>query len=702
MKTFLHATLGLLPLILFWTLSGFGMHAVGLAAGLVGAVLLNLWRLRSDGFRALEVVGLATLGLIAIAYLAAPDLTWPHAVTASFALIGVFFLATVAVGRPWTADYSRAAFAHVAKDKAFLQINALISGVWGFVFLVYAAGRHLGWPIWTLIAVTIAAKLATIVGPGLLARALLLRRARGEESWRWPRPALVSGKSGQGYDVAVIGAGIGGLTCAALLADAGAKVLVVEQHVVPGGFCHHWNRMRSHNGVPRLFRFDSGVHDFSGVWPGGPIDSVARQLGLAIDWLRLDHTYYIRGRRIDVPRDARAYAALLGREFPDAAAGIAALFDDVKAVFDGMYSTGAPTGGIPLGPRDPRTLLAFPKAHPIAYAWMERPFAELVNLRVKDEGAREMIYALAGYVTHAPKTMSVADMAPLFGYYFHGGYYPRGGSGVFSQALADAVTKRGGTVMLKNAVREVIVADGAARGIALSSGERIAADCVVSNADIRRTFLDLVPAAHLPRGFRETVAASTPAASALAVHLAVDFVPQGNPIIHIGDGGMGTAIMLPSIVDPSAAPEGYGTIELLRLLPPRAAEGWFEGDDAASYEPWRRSEAYKTRKAQACDALVDAAAAIFPDLRAHIVMRVDATPVTFARYDWSSLGAIYGVVSADVFKGTMSPLRGLYLAGAGNFGPGIEAVLISGARTAEEIMPGLLGGTRGDGPQVVA
>jgi phytoene dehydrogenase-like protein len=154
--------------------------------------------------------------------------------------------------------------------------------------------------------------------------------------------------------------------------------------------------------------------------------------------------------------------------------------------------------------------------------------------------------------------------------------------------------------------------------------------------------------------------------------------------------------MLPSVVDPSAAPEGYGTIELLRLLPPRAAEGWFEGDDVESREAWRRSETYKTRKAEACDALVNAAAAVFPDLHAHIVFRADATPVTFARYDWSSFGAIYGVTSSDIFKGTMSPLRGLYLAGAGNFGPGIEAVLISGARTAEEIMPGLL--ARGDRP----
>jgi phytoene dehydrogenase-like protein len=77
-------------------------------------------------------------------------------------------------------------------------------------------------------------------------------------------------------------------------------------------------------------------------------------------------------------------------------------------------------------------------------------------------------------------------------------------------------------------------------------------------------------------------------------------------------------------------------------------------------------------------------------LRDHIVFRADASPLTFARYDWSSFGSIYGVEKSGIFKGSMSPLRGLYLAGAGNFGPGIEAVLISGARAAESIMPGIL------------
>jgi hypothetical protein len=61
-----------------------------------------------------------------------------------------------------------------------------------------------------------------------------------------------------------------------------------------------------------------------------------------------------------------------------------------------------------------------------------------------------------------------------------------------------------------------------------------------------------------------------------------------------------------------------------------------------------------------------------------------------ARFDWSTDGAIYGVLRSERFPGSKSPVPGLVLAGSANLGAGTEAVLISGALAADTLMPGLL------------
>jgi len=64
--------------------------------------------------------------------------------------------------------------------------------------------------------------------------------------------------------------------------------------------------------------------------------------------------------------------------------------------------------------------------------------------------------------------------------------------------------------------------------------------------------------------------------------------------------------------------------------------------------------------------------------------------VTYARYDLASAGSIYGVAGSGRLRGAKSPIPGLVVAGAATHGPGVEAVVISGACAAEALVPGLL------------
>jgi phytoene dehydrogenase-like protein len=88
--------------------------------------------------------------------------------------------------------------------------------------------------------------------------------------------------------------------------------------------------------------------------------------------------------------------------------------------------------------------------------------------------------------------------------------------------------------------------------------------------------------------------------------------------------------------------------------------------------------------------MIASAEQVIPELSKHILYRTDATPVTYAGYDWSSGGAIYGVSRQGRLVGAKSPVPGLVVAGSATHGAGVDAPVISEACVANALMPGLL------------
>ena len=230
-----------------------------------------------------------------------------------------------------------------------------------------------------------------------------------------------------------------------------------------------------------------------------------------------------------------------------------------------MQATGRDRGGIPGLPRDVDAMLAFPRQHPLAVRWMDRPFDELVARHIADPGARRVLGALTGYISDGREKLTCAQMVPIFGYYFHGGYYPVGGSGRLAEALVEAIEARGGEVRLKTRVARILVEEGRAAGVELADGTRVdgargrrptpTSSAPSSSSSIPRPLPAGFPRPHRRGGTR-----------ALGVHGAsrrrlCPGLPPGDPC-H-GERRRRRGPLSGSI--PRAAPDGHSTVALIKL-----------------------------------------------------------------------------------------------------------------------------------------
>ena len=495
------------------------------------------------------------------------------------------------------------------------------------------------------------------------------------------------------WDVIVIGSGIGGLVTASQLAAKGAKTLVLERYLIPGGSGGSFRR--------EGYTFDVGASMIFGFGERGHTNLLTRALGdvgqhceTVPDPAQLEY-HLPGGLNVAVDRDYEAFIARLTGLFPHEAKGIRAFYDTCWQVFNCLDAMPL------LSLEDPAYLAKVFFKAPLACLGLARwlPFnvGDVARKHIQDEQLLKLIDMECFCWSVMP-----ADLTPMInaGMVFsdrHAGgiNYPKGGVGVIAEKLVAGLESHGGEIRYKARVTEVLIENGQATGVKLADGETIHARRVVSNATRWDTFAGqgsvrqpLVDAAHTPKAETTWRRRYKPSPSFLSLHLGVEasVIPEGFHCHHLvledwaameDEQGV-IFVSIPTLLDPSLAPEGH---HIVHTFTPSDIAAW------TSLSP----SAYKAKKTADAARLVQRLEAILPGLGGAIRHQEIGTPRTHRRF-LGRMGGSYGPIPALRLPGLLpmpfnrTGLQNLYCVGDSCFpGQGLNAVAFSGFACAHRI-----------------
>lgn len=510
-----------------------------------------------------------------------------------------------------------------------------------------------------------------------------------------------TGRAPGPYDAIVIGSGIGGLACAALLSKLGRKVCVLEQHYTAGGFTHSYER----NG----YEWDVGVHYIGETHK--PWGQLRRLFDVISDgglkWAPMDACYdriIIDGRTYDFVAGKENFAAELKKHFP---AESEAIDRYVALVYKVARAVPRFFMGQALPPRVAR-----------AYAGVRERFVPDETLQTTREVLesltqnQELIAVLTGQWGDyglPPAEASFMMHASLAKHYFAGGNYPVGGSWKIAATILPVIRAAGGEVFTYAKVKELLIENGRAVGVVMDNGDQLRAKRVISSVGARLTYGQLLPQAERTKhGYEEKLSKVRASAATLTLFLGFKGsaqelkLPKTNLWIYPSPDHEGNVarfqknpdaefplvyVSFPSAKDPEwdSHYPGKSTVQVITMAPYE----WFERWRGTTWND--RGAEYDAYKAKLTERLLAALYKQMPQLEGKLDFGELATPLSTEWFHLYDRGEIYGLDhDSQRFRQTwlhpVTPVKGLYLTGQDVVTAGVGGALIAGVLTTAAML----------------
>ncbi len=459
-------------------------------------------------------------------------------------------------------------------------------------------------------------------------------------------------------DVLIIGSGLGGLECGALLAKRGLKVLVLERSNQPGGCMQSFRRGGLH--------YDTGLHYVGGLAPGQAMHDAFAELGLLdLPWERMDDDFdhvVISGRRFAFHQGYEAFAEGLAKDFPHQREALQSYVLRLQNITPADMDV-------------------------CAYDYLCQTFSDEMLVNVVSAAAM--------------KTELRKESLPLFNFahtcssYIESSWRLRGDGNLLVNKLISTIEAAGGEVRTGCKAISMAEADGSIRSVTCDDGQTFEAAYFISDIHpallcqmlegcptVRKTFRRRMMSAENTCGMFTAQLSIKPGTLRYFAHNA--FVYDRPSVWTMSETNDPVKGVMISARVPEDGSDCLRQIDLLTPMP------WHECSAWAETMVGRRGDDYKTfchRKAEQCIALAEQ---YIPGLHEMVEHCYTSTPLTYRDYLGSPEGGAFGMrkdcrASMLSFHSVSTPLPNLFLTGQSIILPGIEGVTMTAFETCSKI-----------------